>query len=151
MSVALAFYKGKGNWLDFIIRLVTRSQYSHVEYIQNHTEEFSATGIYEENECWTSSARDGGVRKKMIDVDTRDWEVVLIEFQTTDMRLFFECKAGAKYDYVGILFSQLFSFKRHSIEKWFCSEICAAALGFEEPQRFSPSTLKLFVEALNKA
>ena len=29
----LAFYKGKGNWVDWGICMVTRSPYSHVELI----------------------------------------------------------------------------------------------------------------------
>ena len=67
MGVVLAFYKGKGDWLDWLIRLFTRSQYSHVEYVQDST----AMDDQGRHECWSSSFRDGGVRANESGVSVR--------------------------------------------------------------------------------
>ncbi len=48
---------------------------------------------------------------------------------------------GARYDYAGLVLSQVLAFGRHDPDKWFCSEICAAALGLPNPQRLSPQFL----------
>jgi hypothetical protein len=48
---------------------------------------------------------------------------------------------GARYDYAGLMLSQVLAFGRHNPDKWFCSEICAAALGLPNPQRVSPQFL----------
>ena len=52
-GMKLAFYKGKGNWVDLIIRVFTNSPYSHVEIVLN-------------KDWYSSSPRDGGVRVKQI-------------------------------------------------------------------------------------
>ena len=46
-DIRLAFYKGKGDWVDKLVRWWTKSQYSHVEVVVGNT--------------WISSSpRDGG-------------------------------------------------------------------------------------------
>ena len=47
MSVQLALYKARGNWINRFIRWWTSSQYSHCELVINGT-------------CYSSSVRDGG-------------------------------------------------------------------------------------------
>ena len=144
--IVLAFYKGKGDWVDWAIRLVTRSPYSHVEYVQDTTQ-MDDQGRHE---CWSSSARDGGVRCKQILLNDLNWELVPVLWQTHDLRVFFALKLGAKYDYIGILFSQLFAFHRQQKNRWFCSELIAAGLFFDASESFSPGSLKYAVEKLNK-
>ncbi len=144
MTIALAFYKGRGNWIDSVIRLVTRSQYSHVEYVPDYW----ATGVSQT--CYSSSQRDGGVRSKTIDLHSGNWEVVPVPWMKTDATRMFERLAGAKYDYLGILFSQFFTFRRQSSSRWFCSEICAAALNFEAPETHSPGSLFLTLQQSNR-
>ncbi|MEM9734182.1 MAG: hypothetical protein AAF903_11980 [Pseudomonadota bacterium] len=140
---ALAFYIGKGTWVDWCIRLATRSRYSHVEMVlgKNH-----ATGAHF---CASSSARDGGVRAKEIVLKNDHWVIVPIVFEWERDRLFFEERHGLRYDYLGILFCQFFNLHRHSRSRWFCSEICAAALGFRNPHTLSPGLLKDRVEEMN--
>jgi hypothetical protein len=147
MTTALAFYKGKGTWVDAIIRLVTRSRYSHVEYIQSYSGASPDAGMHHV-ECWSSSSRDGGVRKKQIDISSGNWDVVETPFHNDDMRVFFNMKNRQKYDYLAIVFSQFLSLRWQSDNRWFCSEICALAVGLEPAETFSPGSLKLAVEKL---
>ena len=149
--IALAFYKGRGNWLDWLIRLVTRSDYSHVELVVDY--EKVIHGPLEERPylCWSSSARDGGVRPKLITVFDGNWTVVPIQFFDTVTVGMISDECSRKYDFVGIFLSQFFSFRRQSPNRWFCSEICAYALGLPAPETFSPGTLKKAVDTLNDA
>jgi len=140
---ALAFYKGKGNWLDWAIRLVTRSTYSHVELLTNQCADDHFI-------CWSSSARDGGVRIKSISLNLEHWDIVSIDWYPGEIVEIFEQHFGASYDYMGIVFSQFFNFRRQDNKRWFCSEICATALGLPSPESYSPGSLKLAVEKLNQ-
>ncbi|MBL4731496.1 MAG: hypothetical protein JKY82_02705 [Rhizobiaceae bacterium] len=146
MTVALAFYKGKGNFLDRAIRLVTGSQYSHVEYIQN-VEDIDPEGCHE---CWSSSPRDGGVRNKRIALIQSHWDVVKIDFLKTDRRYLFEWKIVGGYDYLGIILNHFFAFHRQHHKRWFCSEIIAFAIGIPNSEIYSPGTLKELVEEVNE-
>lgn len=140
--ITLAFYKGRGDglWIrlqDWAIRFATRSIYSHVEMISGRAE------LGQEAECWSSSGRDGGVRKADITLNPDHWDLVELADEPDDLTDFIKTRAfpKKKYDYIGILFSQVFSLGRHSPDKWFCSEICAAALGIPNAQRMSPQSL----------
>lgn len=135
--IMLAFYKGKGTWVDRVIRVFTWSKFSHVEYIQDH----SLVDDQGRHQCWSSSARDGGVRMKNIHVAGGQWDLCPLFYIDDELELFFACKRGCKYDYFGILFSQIFRLKKHDQDKWFCSEIIASALGFLNPETLSPVDL----------
>jgi len=139
MKVTLAFYKGrarrfKNRIMDTLIRFGTRSKYSHVELIKG------AATLNASFECLSSSGRDGGVRKKTIYMNEAKWDLVTID-APKDAVSKIEAEIGKPYDYVAIIFSQVFNFGRHDHDKWFCSEICAEALGLPDPHRFSPKTL----------
>lgn len=143
----LAFYKANGTLVDRLIRWSTRGTVSHVEIVHNMEErwEHFAFGHL----CYSSSARDGGVRSKLIKLNPDHWELVEVKWRDDfDLDLFIEAD-GAKYDYLGIIFSQIFSLGRHSKKRWFCSEICACALGLPEPQTYSPERLKNLAVHLN--
>jgi len=114
----VAFYKGKGNWVDWTIRKWTRSPYSHCEIVIDNT-------------WYSSSARDGGVRKKNIYHNPENWDFIDIKIQVNDeniIKMFFNKQIGKKYDYVGILLSQVIPLHKDIKNRWFCSEICAYAL-----------------------
>ena len=147
MGVVLAFYKGKGDWLDWLIRLFTRSKYSHVEYVQDST----AMDDQGRHECWSSSFRDGGVRVKPILLGDEKWDLVPVLNFGHDLQVYFELKKGAKYDYLGILFSQIFAIHWQQKSKWFCSELISEALGYPAPESFSPGHLSHVVDLLNAA
>ena len=127
--VALAFYRGEGLVTDRVIRWVTRSPCSHVELIDPLGHSIS------------SSARDGGVRRAAIDLNNPKWEVVPVPWAPSDAIQTIEAHLGTKYDYAGLILSQLFALRRHSSHRWFCSEICAAALGMARPHQYAPGDL----------
>jgi hypothetical protein len=143
-DIILAFYKGKGNWIDWCIRKATRSEFSHVELFYGGIMDREAT-------CYSSSARDGGVRKKHIALNPEHWHIVKVQFTNQiDLRVVVDAN-HAKYDYLGILFSQFFSFRGHDKNKWFCSELCAAMLKLRAPETYSPARLFDTVCQLNHA
>lgn len=138
--ITLAFYKGRGaSWWhrvqDALIRFATRSPYSHVELIEGPARHG------EEAVCLSSSGRDGGVRETAILLKRDSWDLVEMDDQPAEIALFIRQRIGARYDYIGIVFSQILSLGRHDAQKWFCSEICAAALGMPNAQRMSPQAL----------
>ena len=137
--IKVAFYKGKGNWIDWCIRFWTRSIYSHVElvFIPN---DGSMVRLL------SSSQRDRGVRYKMIPrkyFKPENW--LLIDASTMidihALHEFYIQRHGYKYDLKGILLSQFLPLKRHSKQRYFCSEFCAEALGFSNPHEYSPQDL----------
>lgn len=87
--------------------------------------------------CGSASLLDGGVRLKPIELDPLKWRVYEIpcENQRATATWFIEHR-GEPYDWLGLLG---FVFRRiKGLRKaWFCSEACAAALGWPEPWRYS--------------
>lgn len=58
-------------------------------------------------------------------------------------------EAGRSYDLTGLIGAQLFNLRRHSRRRWFCSELCAYALGLPRPSSFAPGDLHAFVTWAN--
>lgn len=138
--ITFAFYKGRGKTVwervqDAGIRFATRGIYSHVELISGPVE------LGQVVVCLSSSGRDGGVREKRILLKPDSWDLVQMNIAPEQPVQFIRDRIGARYDYRGILFSQVLALGRHSESRWFCSEICAAALGLKSPQRMSPQLL----------
>ncbi len=121
----LAFYKGRyGNFWDKFICLVTRSEFSHIEAVFDHT-------------SWSSSPRDGGVRQTTFKPSDH-WEI--LPCPELSEKLFLQEK-GKKYDWLGLL-APVFQTKIFSSsDKWFCSEIIAEALGLKDPWSYTPEDL----------
>jgi hypothetical protein len=128
----LAFYHGRGTWLDRLIRLWLRGRFSHVEL------------VLDDGTCWSSSPRDGGVRAAHIDLDPARWTLVPVAGDEARALALFTRHDGARYDWLGV-----FGFVLRPLGgdggRWFCSEICAAALGWPDPWRFCPNTLAAVV------
>ncbi|WP_278412696.1 hypothetical protein [Stutzerimonas kunmingensis] len=136
--IYLALYKGRGTLFNRLIRLWTRSIYSHCEIVMPDGRWLSA------------SAMDGGVRAKRIVLDLEHWD--LIPLPWADRRQIFHVfclNQGRGYDFLGLFGSQLLPVALHSRRRWFCSEFCAAALGFPMPQRYSPAQLGEVVQHIN--
>ncbi|MCH2164102.1 MAG: hypothetical protein MK098_05555 [Marinovum sp.] len=91
--------------------------------------------------CLSSSGRDGGVREKPILLKSDSWDLVQLKIAPEKPVQFIRDRIGARYDYRGILFSQVLALGRHSESRWFCSEIVAASLGLDHPHRLSPQML----------
>lgn len=129
MKTYLAFYKGKGLIGDKLIRLWTRSKYSHVELVID-------------NVWMSSSMRDGGVRsRKGLVAKSDHWDYLEIDCDADFALKMFESKKGHKYDYLGIALTQFMPLNIHDKIKEFCSEIVSLMLKVEDAHRYSPEDL----------
>lgn len=126
----LALYKARGTLFNRLIRLWTRSPYSHCELVMPDGRWLSASG------------RDGGVRAKRIELDLAHWDLIPLPWADAQLieRVFAEHE-GKGYDWLGLLGSQLVPLTIDNPRRMFCSEFCAAALGFPLAQRYSPALL----------
>ncbi|MBD9483913.1 hypothetical protein IB229_13080 [Pseudomonas sp. PDM14] len=137
--IYLALYKGKGKLFNRLIRLWTRSKYSHCELVMPDGRWLSA------------SAMDGGVRAKRIDLDLAHWDLIPLPWaNAAHIEGLFQRHQGKGYDWVGILLSQVVPIAIQSPARMFCSEFCAAALGLQaSASRFSPMLLGEVVQRIN--
>ena len=69
------------------------------------------------------------------------WDLVHLAIDAYGPADFIRTRIGARYDYTGLLLSHVLAFGQHDEDRWFCSEVIAAALGFPNPQRLSPQLL----------
>ena len=131
MEIQLAFYKGNDTVIDVAIQNWSKSKYSHVEIVIDNT-------------FYSSSPRDGGVRKKNINVNHDNWDFLTIqisdELYIHAMNVFNEAE-GMDYDWIGILFSQIMYIPIHHLYKYFCSELCAEMLDICDPYLYHPGML----------
>ena len=135
----LALYKGpaKGFFdklVHAVVRVATWSKYSHCELVIN--------GV-----CYSSSFRDGGVRKKSIDLTSGKWDLISIDINDEGraLRRFAE-REGRKYDWIGAILSCT-PWQRKESSKEFCSGANAHTLGFVHPHAWTPDDLaKMFTQ-----
>jgi len=91
--LTFAFYQAKGGWRDWIIRVASRSQYSHVEYLAGDT-------------CIGASKRDGGVvREKKISFRDGHWRFVSVPGCNQTAEFVARCEIGAKYNTISAILS----------------------------------------------
>lgn len=128
MKIEVIFYKGKGDFLDKLIRLFTRSIYSHCE-------------VKIGNIFYGVNPAHNKVSKYYRDFKKEDWDSIKINITKKNFEIFFSYTKNKKYDWKGIFFSQIFPFKIHSKNKYFCSEWCAELLGLDRPYKYSPKKL----------
>lgn len=127
--VKLALYKKAGTWINRVIRWRTQSAYSHCELVIG-------------GRCYSSSGRDDGVRGKLININDGGWDVIELPWvDAQDVLAFYEQTQYDDYDYLGAILGRAGDVKLEDREAWFCSEWCAAAIGFSEAWRFTPATL----------
>lgn len=128
----LAFYKAKRGGFtglfDAVVRWWTRGPYSHVEL------------VLDDGTCWSASMRDGGVRAKVINVASGNWDLVEIDRDPAFAAAWFEAHEKRGYDYLG-LFGFFWRPYYGASSRFFCSEAVAASLKFRDPWRFDPNTL----------
>lgn len=143
----IAFYKGTRPGLPGLfnsaVRWWTHGPYSHCEVVLWRLADGRAV-------CGSSSNLDGGVRRKIIDLDPARWDVVDVPWanQSAAMRWFAEHE-GTPYDTAG-LFGFVWRRGDGDRGKWYCSEACAAALGLDEPWRFDPNTLAAVIRSMGR-
>jgi len=147
--IRLAFYHGSGNAADALIRWVTKSKYSHVEIIDRSAD--TPDGGKFIDTAWSASYRDGGVRRAVITFTPDKWLVVPALWAPDGVIETISAQAGKPYDYIGLIGSQLLNLRRQRQNRWFCSELCAYALGLSVPQEMSPGGLYRRVLEMNRA
>lgn len=131
MNMQLAFYKGPAKDLahkiaHWAVCFWTRSPYSHCELVID--------GV-----CYSSSTRDGGVRSKEIDLASGNWDLVPVQGDLLMAMVHFRGTKGLPYDWAGVM-RFVFPWLPNPARRWYCSEWCAAALGWEQIE-LSPQEL----------
>lgn len=118
----LAFYKGRARIGNRLIADLTDGPYSHVEVILETGKDGWAL-------CLSSSMMDGGVRVKLINTASANWDIVTVRtsMTTDDAWAWFHAHSNAKYDYAGALRYRLPLLKQNPRKKY-CSEVVCEIL-----------------------
>lgn len=135
----ITFRKKPSSIYSHIIRLWTFGKYSHSEL------------AFSDGRTFSSDEADNGTRWKDWKLSPDEWdflEIPCTKEQEQEVLAFCAGEEGCEYDKVGIGFSFLpIPIGLQSARRWFCSEICVAALqqigyltGYT-PSRVSPNAL----------
>lgn len=138
MSVALALYKGKGNWVNSLIRWQNQSPYSHCELIVDGW-------------MYSSTVHDGGVRCKLQTyLREEDWDIIPINFNNGEsiLKHYVDTK-DHPYGWRDLFQTQIFGRRTADDKGDFCSEWCLAALGLDSPSSYKIHQVKGIVEWAN--
>ena len=122
MKIKIAFYKGKGNILNGIVRWWTNSKYSHAELVLSDDKTWLGISPF------LKSKVDS--REKLI-VDNLEWDFVYLDVTSEQHDIileFFEETKGFGYDWVGMMLSQFSPCRIKHKKRWYCSEWIAYAL-----------------------
>lgn len=139
----LAMYKGPADGTAHQVAhlgvcLRTWSRYSHCELVFGTLD---ATG---HALCWSSSARDGGVRPKRVQLTSGRWDLVHLpwrgEADAVAALAWFREHEGMPYDWMGSA-GFVLPWRSEDRGKAFCSEAVGAALGHAKPWRLHPEGL----------
>ena len=149
-TVYLALYKGTGGNLydrfsDWLIRKITRGQYSHCEIAVERLEDCGQYDFRAVCDCYSSSPRDGGVRCKSINIYNGNWDLIPLTHVTEEqIKAYFNRTSGKHYDWWGAIGCVIGIKQKRS--KYFCSEWCFNAIfNSEEGWRFSPNQLAVML------
>jgi hypothetical protein len=124
----IAFYKGEGGTFTKLIRWWVKHEYTHVELIIGDT-------------WYTSSHIDGGVRARRISGKSGNWDIYEIDGDEEYALAIYSSAVCAKYDWTGIVLSQVVPLGIHAMSRWFCSELVGKMLGMEKTHRLAPHEL----------
>lgn len=145
MRLQLALYKGPpvDDWAHTLshygIRVWTWSRWSHAELVID--------GV-----CWSSSARDGGVRRKKIDLASGRWDVFELhvpEAQAQVALQWFLAHQGQGYDYLNIGRFVL-PILGQDRDRWVCFESLGAAFGMAGAHKLTANDLRAWVDQLDE-
>ncbi|WP_045158766.1 hypothetical protein [Stutzerimonas stutzeri] len=129
MTVQLALRKDDTRLTARFIQWWTGSIYSHCELVVD--------GL-----CYSSSAMDGGVRCKAIDLDPDKWDVIDLPWaDAAQIVSYFHETDHHRYGWPSLILSQFLNLNRPVNGAQFCSEWCAAAAGLPAPTTLNPRTL----------
>lgn len=149
-KMRVAFRKRAPGFYSRAIKIWTGGPYSHCEL------------VFPDGRCFSSDERDGGTRFKRIDLRGDEWDIVDVpvnSFYIDALDKFCHDEDKCKYDWRGISFSFLpIPIGWQHPDKWFCSEIVAAALQIAgwlrgyTPASLSPNGLyKALTKEVNRA
>lgn len=132
-NVYLAMYKAEGNWVDKVIRLFTGKPYSHCEIAVEVVEGLPY--------CYSSSPRDGGVRRKIMKLPKEKWDLIPLPYtRGQKVEDFYQKTRGKKYDFLGAIGCVLPL--RQKPSRYYCSEWCYEAILGQAPKTaISPNQL----------
>lgn len=133
MTLQVAFYKGRTRLYDRITQWWLKGRYSHVELILGT--DHKGLSI-----CASSSAMDGGVRIKHMQINPDRWDVITVQGDVYDAWHWMALHADEGYDWLGF-FGFIARALGHDPKRWFCSEAVAEMLGIPEGWRFDPCSL----------
>tara|TARA_R100001163_G_scaffold65809_1_gene65110 strand:- start:1518 stop:2006 length:489 start_codon:yes stop_codon:yes gene_type:complete len=122
VKIKIAFYRGKGNFINGIVRWWTKSIYSHAELVLPDGVNWLGISPFLKSKV--------DKRKKTV-FDPLEWDFVSIEIvpQQLDIIMeFFDDTRGQGYDWTGMLLSQFLPCKIKHKKRWYCSEWIAYAL-----------------------
>lgn len=129
MTVQLALRKNDTRITAKAIQRWTNSIYSHCELVVG--------GV-----CYSSSAMDGGVRGKKINLDPEKWDVIDLPWVRGEGVVdYFVATDHHFYGWMGLVYSQVLNRNWSGEAHQFCSQWCAAAMGLPNPASYSPATL----------
>lgn len=137
----VAFYVGKGNWFDKLVRFWTRSNTSHVVAVfsdQRASFETNPPTFY--NLIGTSDPKRG-ISLTYKEMYADEWQAVYVDADEAKVKQWFVDRIGLKYDWLGVL-GFVFPPIKQEPKRWFCSEAVAAALGISDSWRFNPAALR---------
>lgn len=124
MRIRIAFYKGDGSWWNGVVKWWTKSQYSHAELVM--PDEITWISI----SPFLTSRVESREKKEY---DENSWDFIdffISEKEYHEIEDFYEETKGSKYDWAGMLLSQILPVKYRikNVNKWYCSEWIAHAL-----------------------
>ena len=122
MKLKIAFYKGKGNFINAIVRWWTNSIYSHAELIL--PDDATWIGI-------SPFIKSQVTHRIVIEYDYSKWDFIEIEITPEQLDVimdFYEDTRGDGYDWTGMLLSQFSPCRIKHRKRWYCSEWIAYAL-----------------------
>lgn len=131
----IAFYKGPESPLGWAIRWRTGSPYSHSEVVLEG-------GAGQVSTCFSATVREG-VRVKTIRLEPDEWDLVEVPHNAVIAQHIEAMKRQATkpYDVLGVLTFGSPWASAQGKRRWFCSELCAAAIGLPNPWSYSPAGL----------
>ncbi len=145
--IYLAFYRGEGRFLsDTLVQAITRSEFSHCELFTSA--EPPRDG--ETHSCVSAVGKNGGVCERPMYFRPGAYEFVPVPWAPQDTLERARRHMGKGYDYWGLLMTQLVNMRRHNPDRWFCSKLCAKAMGLADPHTYAPGDLKRIVEEHNR-
>lgn len=138
MTVYLAMYKGPGSQFHhktfhYLTCAWTLSRYSHCELIIGSM-------------AYSSSARDGGVRSKVIkDInDSGRWDLFEIDIDHEKALKIFSEREGRKYDYLGVA-RYVLPFMPNSKNRDYCSEVVSLMAGLVNTEKTPEDVFRALV------